>query len=121
MKLAIIGSRGLCDVDIANYLPKGVNEIVSGGANGIDCLARELAEKKGIRLVEFLPNYARYGKGAPLVRNKEIVAYADEALVFWDGRSRGTAHTLRLFENLQKKVTLFIMEDKNAPHFPSEK
>ena len=103
MKLAIIGSRGLCDVDIAHCLPRGVSAIVSGGANGIDRLARELAEEKGIRLIEFLPNYARYGKGAPLVRNKEIAAYADEALIFWDGRSRGTAHTLHLFENLQKR------------------
>lgn len=35
------------------------------------------------------------GRFAPLVRNSEIVGYADLVLAFWDGRSRGTADTLR--------------------------
>ncbi len=120
MKLAIIGSRGLNNVEIANYLPQEVSEIVSGGANGVDLLARKLAQEKGIQLIEFLPNYSRYGKGAPLVRNEEIAAYADEALVFWDGRSRGTAHILRLFEKLHKKVTLHIVESKSEPRSSSD-
>ena len=39
---------------------------------------------------EFLPDYARYGRAAPLRRNVQIVAYADLVLAFWDGKSRGT-------------------------------
>ena len=38
----------------------------------------------------FLPDYARYGRAAPLRRNVQIVAYADLVLAFWDGKSRGT-------------------------------
>ena len=78
MKLAIIGSRGLGAVDIGAYLPAGVEEIVSGGAVGIDRLAAAYARERGITLTEFLPDYGRYGRVAPLRRNAEIAAYAEQ-------------------------------------------
>ena len=109
MKLAIIGSRTLGQVDIEKYLPEGVDEIVSGGARGIDSLARAFAESAGIKLTEFLPQYQSYGRAAPLVRNRQIADYADAALVFWDGSSRGTKYTVEIFEELGKRVTLIII------------
>ena len=76
--------------DLGAYLPEGTEEIVSGGAKGVDTSAREYAQKHGVRLTEFLPDYRRYGKGAPLRRNIDIIEHADMVLAFWDGRSRGT-------------------------------
>ena len=55
-----------------------------------------------------LPEYNRYGRAAPLKRNDRIAEYADEALVFWDGSSRGTLYTVNKFRSLNKKVTLII-------------
>ena len=68
MKLAIIGSRGLWVEDVGAFLPPGVTELVSGGAKGIDTCAREYALSHGLKLTEFLPDYRRYGRAAPLVR-----------------------------------------------------
>ena len=90
MKVAIIGSRNLVIKDLEHYLPEGVTEIVSGGAKGIDACAKEYANSNGIKLTEFLPEYERYGRGAPFRRNMQIIDYADEVLAFWDGQSRGT-------------------------------
>ena len=109
MKLAIIGSRSITDVDIEEYLPEGVTEIVSGGAKGIDTLAKEFAEKNGIKYTEFLPDYNRYKKGAPIKRNEQIAEYSDCALALWDGASKGTMRTIKLFENLQKHVTVITI------------
>ena len=106
MKLAIIGSRNLQMENIDEYIPNHVNEIVSGGARGIDSLAAEYARRNGIRLTEFYPNYARFGRGAPLKRNEQIAEYADMAIAFWDGRSRGTLHTIQLFQRKNKSVTV---------------
>ena len=39
MKVAVIGSRGLTVENLGDYLPEGTDEIVSGGARGIDALA----------------------------------------------------------------------------------
>ena len=109
MKLAIIGSRNLTETEIDEYIPCGVTEIVSGGAKGIDTLAREYANKNHIKITEFLPRYDLYGRGAPLKRNGEIAEYADEAIAFWDGKSKGTAYTINLFKKRGKKVTVIIL------------
>lgn len=90
MKVAVIGSRSLRVDDLGKYLPDGVTEIVSGGARGVDTSAREYALAHGIKLTEFLPEYDKYGRGAPLRRNITIIEHADLVLAFWDGKSRGT-------------------------------
>lgn len=90
MKVAVIGSRGLKVDSIKKYLPENVSEIVSGGAVGVDTCARRYALEENIKLTEFFPDYKRFGKYAPLERNKKIVEYADVVLAFWDGISKGT-------------------------------
>ena len=90
MKIAVIGSRNAIVNDIGTHLPSGCDEIVSGGARGVDTCAANYARDTGIRLTVFRPDYDRYGRRAPLVRNCEIVDYADEVIAFWDGESRGT-------------------------------
>lgn len=107
MKVAIIGSRSLTVQNLGEYLPQGVTEIVSGGAKGIDTCAREYAHQAGLKLTEFLPQYQRYGRGAPLRRNLEIIDYADEVIAFWDGQSRGTKFVMEAREKRGKKVTVY--------------
>ena len=109
MKLAIVGSRSIVACDLGRYMPRGVTEIVSGGAKGIDTLAAAYAAEHGIMLREFLPDYKKYGRAAPIVRNREIAAYADEALVFWDGVSKGTKHTIEDFKKLGKLVKIVLL------------
>lgn len=90
MRVAVVGSRNLTVKDLGVYLPEDVTEIVSGGAKGIDSCAREYALAHGIKLTEFLPEYSRYGRSAPIKRNITIIENADLVLAFWDGSSRGT-------------------------------
>ncbi len=106
MKIAIIGSRSLNIKNLGEYLPENISEIVSGGARGIDTVAAGFARENNIKLTEFLPEYARYGRTAPLKRNQQIAEYADEVIAFWDGSSRGTMYTVELFKKLEKKTTV---------------
>lgn len=106
MKIAVIGSRGLKVDNLEKYLPEETTEIVSGGAKGIDTCAREYALAKGLKLTEFLPEYAKYGRIAPLKRNLQIIDYADCVLAFWDGRSRGTEYVIKQCRKKNKKVTV---------------
>ena len=110
MKLAVIGSRSLCDIVIDDYIPYDVTEIVSGGARGIDMIAKDYANRKEIAYTEFLPKYNLYGKGAPIKRNEEIARYADEAIAFWDGKSKGTEYTINLFKKLGKEVRVICLQ-----------
>jgi len=66
MRVAVVGSRGVIVDNLQDYLPQNTTEIISGGARGVDRCAREYAKTKGITLIEFLPDYPRYGRSAPI-------------------------------------------------------
>ena len=100
MKVAVIGSRGLQVDNLGKYLPKDTTEIVSGGAKGVDACAREYALRHGLKLTEYLPEYNKYGRSAPLKRNITIIENADLVLAFWDGSSRGTKYVI---DNCKKR------------------
>ena len=106
MRIAIVGSRTLTVEDLGHYLPEDVTEIVSGGAKGIDRCAKQYARENQIKLTEFLPDYHRYGRGAPLKRNLNIVDYADCVIAFWDGQSRGTKSVIELCQQKKKRITV---------------
>ena len=108
MKIAVIGSRGLAVHDLEKYLPENVTEIVSGGAKGIDACARKYAIQNGVRLTEFLPDYNKYGKSAPLKRNINIINHSDMVVAFWDGKSRGTKFVIEHCKKLGVKCKIYI-------------
>ncbi len=110
MKVAVIGSRGLTVSDLGRYLPENTTEIVSGGAKGVDTSAREYAKNNGIKLTEFLPEYTRFGRSAPLKRNITIIEYADIVLAFWDGKSRGTKFVIDNCRKLGVEVRVYIID-----------
>jgi hypothetical protein len=117
MKIAVIGSRGLIVRDLEFYLPEETTEIVSGGARGVDTSARYYAHKNGLKLTEFLPDYNKYGKIAPLMRNLEIIDYADEIYAFWDGTSRGTKYVIENCRRKKKKVHVFMLKKLDENDF----
>ena len=107
MKIGIVGSRNITEINIEQYV-FDCDEIVSGGAVGVDRLAAEYAQKTGIVLVEFLPQYELYGRAAPIVRNKQIVDYADKIVAFWDEKSKGTLSVIRYARKVGKPCDVII-------------
>jgi len=93
-RLAIVGSRSCPPIDIVAHLPFTPDVIVSGGAKGADTYAKEYAVKNNIPIVEFLPQYDKYGRSAPIMRNIQIVENCDFLIAFWNGVSRGTKFTI---------------------------
>ncbi len=112
MKVAVIGSRNLHVNDLSLYLPKKTTELVSGGARGIDSDARAYAERTGIPIKEFLPDYKQFGRGAPLKRNLQIIEYADVVLAFWDGQSRGTKYVIDNCRKMGVPVKVFAPRNR---------
>lgn len=110
MRIAVVGSRELSPSEemLAEYLSEA-DEIVSGGAKGVDTCVAKYARKKKITLTEFLPIYSRYGHAAPSVRNKQIVDYADKVVVFWNGISKGTLSVIKYAEKVNKVCDVIII------------
>ena len=107
MKVAVIGSRSIFATNIGMYISDG-DEIVSGGAIGVDSCAAEYAKKNGLKLTVFLPQYERCGRAAPIVRNKKIVDYADKIIAFWDGKSKGTLSVIKYAEKTGKLCEIIL-------------
>lgn len=112
IRLAIVGSRGFNDYErlcaavsaLAEREQLNVVGVVSGGARGVDSLGARYAHEHGLQLTEFLPDYDKYGRGAPLIRNKTIIENADYVLSVWDGKSRGTLNAIGHAQKLGKPL-----------------
>lgn len=114
MRVAVIGSRGLKIQNLEAYLPENVTEILSGGAKGVDCCARAYALAHGIAFTEYLPEYEKYGRAAPLKRNMEIIKHAELVLAFWDGKSHGTKFVIENCGKLGKSVQVFLCQEEDG-------
>lgn len=116
--VVICGSRGFAYPSLVAEYVRGLSPgtlVVSGGADGPDSLAVWVAEREGLDWVEVpaewddldapgaVVKYRRDGSAynvrAGYARNEEMVEMAETAVrgrvvAFWDGRSRGTRHTI---------------------------
>ncbi|MBR6407674.1 MAG: DNA-processing protein DprA [Clostridia bacterium] len=98
MTVAVVGSRDTekdYTDEIIGNIPSGCTKIVSGGAVGIDSCAQQAAKRLGIDFLAILPDYDKYGKSAPIVRNCEIIESADYVIGFWDYSSAGTKFVIK--------------------------
>ncbi len=68
------------------------------------------------KYTEFLPDYEKCGKAAPIRRNDEIVDYADIVVAIWDGKSKGTKYVIDRCNKIGKSLIIYNsyrLEDVN--------
>ena len=113
IKLAIVGTRNpkLSYKEWESLLlqevsPDDLALIVSGGATGIDTYAKLFAGYHHIPLMEFIPDYAKYGKLAPLHRNKQILKDATMVIVFSSSEYGGTCHSISDAGKMHKQLII---------------
>ena len=108
MKVAVIGSRVFEGLYLTeDYLDGEIRKypdltIISGGASGVDSIAKQYAVKRGFNYHEINANWSTYGRAAGPIRNKIVVEMADIIYAFWDEKSKGTWSTIQLAKRLGK-------------------
>ncbi|MCQ2591305.1 MAG: DUF2493 domain-containing protein [Treponema sp.] len=118
MKLMVCGSRSIVDSTFvfnqieALIAEENVNKneliIIDGGAKGVDSYAAHWANANNIQIEWYRPDWAHYGRGAGVVRNKLMVEACDFCLILWDGVSKGTKNDIELCQKLSKKYKVII-------------
>ena len=91
-------------------------EILHGGATGPDVLGKNWAfqYKKVVNIRAFLPDWERWGKGAGMLRNVQMLeAKPDMVIAFYDGISKGTEHTIR--QAHKRGIKTFVIETNPEP------
>lgn len=101
MNVLICGSRRFADpFTVSLAIDQRVQElpddctVIVGGANGADQIAEEAARRHGRPVVIHKADWNKHGKRAGILRNLEMLKEADFVVAFWDGKSRGTEHTI---------------------------
>ena len=89
-------------------------EIVSGGAPGADTLAVTLATAHKWPFKIFPADWEKHGRAAGPIRNKQMAKYADMAIVFWDGKSRGAQNMIQQMREAGKPVQVVIYPKENS-------
>ena len=89
-----------------------ITEVVCGDARGADTLGAEWARGNSIPVKYFPANWKKYGKSAGFIRNAEMGEYADAAIIFWDGKSRGTKHMIQTMRMAGKPYYVFDYNGK---------
>jgi hypothetical protein len=92
----VIGSRNFTDYAVVREHLSNIamTVMVSGGARGADAMGEKYADEMGILKEVYLPDYDKYGRAAPFVRNGDIIKNSEVVLAFWDGKSNGTRDSL---------------------------
>lgn len=102
-RLIVAGSRSWTDYELMRaklraywkeVIPKDAQgiEIVSGTARGADELGEKIAHACQVPCKQFPADWDTFGKAAGYRRNEQMANYADGAIIFWDGKSRGSFH-----------------------------
>ena len=108
-KVAIVGSRNYPKLLAVSSLVRSLPDscvVVSGGARGVDRVAEAAAKERGLKTLVFSAEWNKYGRGAGMRRNKDIIRSADVVVAFWDGFSSGTEHSINLAKKLHKPVEI---------------
>ena len=111
----------LCSiVDSLLYNIKGYYniEIIQGGANWADKLAKQYANQHSYKCTEVKANWDMYGKAAGFRRNAEMHNYIKNqdnrmCICFWDGKSTGTQHNFKLAKDADTLLYVYNYNDRN--------
>lgn len=83
-----------CEYYLQNKLQTDTVVIVSGHASGADSLGERFAQEHGLQIELHPADWAKHGRAAGPIRNKEMAESADALIAFWDGQSRGTKNMI---------------------------
>lgn len=91
---------------------KGRFHVIQGGAFGADNQAWFAAKKLNVPVETMRPDWERFGKRAGFLRNAAMLEKGPQYVVaLWDGKSRGTAHTIDLAVNRYRIPTVIVRSD----------
>ena len=111
MRVVIAGCRHIDSSYIVDAAIRGsgleITKIISGGARGIDTVAKEWATRNKISFEEYKADWDKYGKRAGPIRNRKMAENADALIAIWDGKSRGTGNMIETAYELGLKVFVF--------------
>jgi hypothetical protein len=112
MKVLVCGTRSITDemfiYEILNDNVDKISELIVGGAIGVDSIAETWGLRRGIKVSVYKPDWKSYGKSAGMRRNIKMLEVAEYVIAIWNGKSRGTKHTIDNARNMNIPYQVYL-------------
>lgn len=93
--------------------------LITGGANGPDEWARQWAVDTEVDHLVLYARWEEHGKRAGILRNLRMLDEKPELVIaFWDGKSKGTAHTIEGARTRNIPVDVILASQPDAEETP---
>ena len=126
-RIIVAGTRGFSDY---KFFSEKIKEIISDvegnfifysgmASTGADKLIVDFCEKEGYLYHPCPADWDRFGKGAGYIRNNIMASDATRLIAFHDGKSRGTAHMIKVARDNGLRVTVINIDKFDQPDTPS--
>lgn len=120
MKTAVVGSKSVTDFQIIkdvinkpiNLFEWKITEIVIGGVDYCDLGAALWARQNKVPIRIFQPNWKQWGKRAGLMRNIEIVNYADAIIILCEEDVEAFRNLINMAREKHRKIYLYHLREK---------
>lgn len=107
----------ICDRYLSPVADSGVFDIkiVSGKCKkGADVIGEAYASERGYPVEPYPASWYTHGMAAGPVRNEEMAKICTGAIIFWDGKSRGSKNMLDMCEKHNKPYKLVMYEENRV-------
>lgn len=110
MRVLVCGGRDYDNQSEVEYQMQAINDaspithVIAGAARGADTLAVMWAKDEHIKVTEFPANWAKHGKAAGYIRNRQMLEQGNPELVVAFPGGRGTAMMCKLAEDAGVRV-----------------
>lgn len=110
MKVIVAGCRNCNEYDVVVEAIEDsgfeIEELVSGGADGVDALGERWAREHDVSVKVFTADWGILGRAAGPMRNGEMAKYADALVAVWDRKSPGTKNMISQAQKQQLEVSI---------------
>lgn len=122
-RVVVAGSRTIRDkAMIFHHLDKILERklqthqvtIISGCAAGPDSIGVEWALDHNVPFIKRPANWKELGRSAGYIRNMIMLESCHAVIAFHDGKSRGTAHMIKITREAKKPLRVITMEEGHA-------
>ncbi len=114
-RVVIAGSRNYTDYNNAKFFIdkilaplKSSHDIIilSGCCRGADKIGEQYAAENGYIVEKYPADWARYKRGAGLMRNREMIDKCDIVICFWDEKSSGTKYLIDYAKAKERTIAI---------------
>lgn len=98
---------GAGEVEDSEFTIHTLPDYIWKDIKGADYLALRWAKEYTINIRLFPADWLAYGRAAGPIRNEPMAQFCDFAIVFWDGKSRGSKNLIKHLNHYKKQYIIY--------------